>query len=133
MSYQIAFRGPDVPSIQVDNNRGEKVKALWFDGKKDTPIDIDGNAYLVGDIKRITKTPDAPLIDPFGLDRQLAAGPKCRGTFSIQREINNIIKSEGKGWAKKIRDMKYREGIRKKLRSQKGVLWCDNRVEECAC
>lgn len=59
---------------------------------------------------------------------------QCVGKFSIQNEINRIIKDQGgKDWAKKIQDTRYREKLRAELRRQAQVLWCDYRVKECHC
>lgn len=57
----------------------------------------------------------------------------CRAQYSIQREINNIIRSEGFGWGKRIRDESYREELRSSLRSQDGLEWCDYRASQCSC
>lgn len=129
MSYQISFKGFNTPSITVSDDRGKKVKDLWFGGQKNTPIDIDGNAYLVGDIKRIEH-----VADPQPSRLALPEPDKCKGQFSIQREINNLIKDQyPKDWAKRIQSTKFREEIRKKLREQPGVLWCDYKANECVC
>lgn len=58
---------------------------------------------------------------------------KCHGQFSIQHEINNIIKNEYPGdWTKRIRSEQFREAVRAKLR-QTNITWCDFRAGECAC
>lgn len=136
MSYQIKFRGRDIPDITIDNVKGERLWEMWFAGnQKDTPVDAGNNqAFLVGDIKRISKVPDPviqiPNFDQLALDR----GKKCVGTYSIQREINQIIKSTyPKNWAKRISDRATRDKVRDKLKSMPGVLWCDYKTGECGC
>lgn len=131
MSYDITFKGGD--SINVSTERGLKVKELWFNGDSKTPIDIDGDAYLVSDIKRIRQSADAKIQVPvFGV---LAKGKeKCRGQFSIQSEINQIIKDEHPDdWAQKIQSETFRETIRQRLLTHKGIEWCDYRKGKCAC
>lgn len=134
MSYQISFKGRGDDDLVVSTERGEKLKVLVFDGKKDTPVDIDGDMYLIGSIKSIVQVPDpAPKIyEPTRLidDRK----PRCRGTNSIQLEINNIIKADGRDWAKRINDKIYREQIRRQLVAQQpDVVWCDYKADTCAC
>lgn len=133
MSYEVKFRTRDQASVSIDNEKGEKLKALWFDeNQRNTPVEIANNAYVIGDIKAIVHIADPPIVDPF--QTRLPEGKQCRGEFSIQNEINKVIKDEYPGkWAKKIADKPYRESIRKKLRSQKGVMWCDAKAQECAC
>jgi len=133
MSYQINFRSRDIPAINVTTERGEKIKDLWFDGKKDTPIDIDGDAYLVGDIKAIFQIPNPITYAPNFDSPVLPSGSVCKGQYSIQKDINQIIKDEGQGWAKNIQDKTYRDKIRLQLRTLPGVKWCDHYAGECAC
>jgi fructose-specific phosphotransferase system component IIB len=90
---------------------------------------------MSGQIQKITKNKltqaDLPATP---VDHQLPLGKKCQGKFSIQREINQIIKHDyPKEWAKKVCDKSAREKIRRQLRSQSEVLWCDAKVGECAC
>lgn len=135
MSYAVKFRSRDLPDIIVNNVRGDKLKELWFDDdKKNTPVDIDGNAYLVGDIKAITRTSvDA---EPMGLPPEhvsiLPSGKRCAAQYSIQKEINRLAQEEP-DWGTKIRDKKWRQQQYQMLRSQAGVLWCDDKAQECAC
>lgn len=134
MSYEIKFRSRDTPSITVSTERGARIKELWFDSEnKSAPVDIDGNAYVLGDIKSIISMPDPPSPKPFE-QGELIAGKVCTGQQSIQNEINLISKSDHpNNWAKLIRDTKWRETTRKKLREAKDVKWCDYRAGECAC
>ena len=63
----------------------------------------------------------------------LPTGKVCRGTHSIQADINRMAQDESpKGWAKLIRDKKWREEMRQLLRETGGP-WCDYRASECAC
>lgn len=74
--------------------------------------------------------------------REIDAGKRCRGQYSIQLEINNIAHTEGgavsdlnpKGvkWSKLIKDKAWREMVRQQLRAT-GQQWCDYRADECAC
>jgi phage-related protein len=57
---------------------------------------------------------------------------KCQGQYSIQAEINRIIKDSSPDWAKKIQDLKYREAVRQKLRKT-NTDWCDYKSKTCAC
>lgn len=131
MSYEITFKGLLSPSIIVNNDRGEKVKELWFMGKKDTPIDIDGNGYLIGDIKRITQVADPEIKDPWAnSNQQLEAGDVCRGQYSIAKEIMGIA-SRQKNW-KLLQDKQWRKDQEARLRAT-GRKFCDARTGECAC
>ncbi len=132
MSYQITFK--DRTSVIVSTSRGDKVKELWFNDKKDTPIDIDGNAYLIGSISKVESVADSTAHNSWAdEDHQLPAIKQCSSEFSIQNEINKIIRFEHPNqWAKLIQDTKYRDKLRIKLRRTSAV-WCDDRVGECAC
>jgi hypothetical protein len=133
MSYEITFKGVGLNSITVGNDRGDKIKSLILDGKKDTPIDIDGDVYLIGNIKSVVSAPNPKIdIPEFPSDR-LPQGKICHSTRSIQLEINNIARTDfPKTWAKKIQDNKWREAIRQQLR-ESGVEWCDSKANECIC
>lgn len=129
--FTIRFR--DKTTTVVDNKDGEALSLLLIQAKKPDYIEVNGNTVRTSEVISVKPGGEDPnpIVDPF---RQIDEGKKCRGQFSIQNEINKIIKGEHpKDWAKKIQDTKFRETIRKQLRSQKGVLWCDYRAGECAC
>lgn len=131
MSYDIHLKGGDV--INVNTERGKKIWDMWFNGQDKAKVDIDGNGYLIGDIKRMEQAPDPKHFDYSPPETQIEAGRICQGKYSIQKEINNIIRSEGEGWPKKIQDTKYRNKIREQLRATPGVMWCDYKANGCAC
>lgn len=132
MSYEVKFRTRDMPGVVVDTKRGEKLKELWFDeDKRNTPIEISGSAYLIGDIKAITRIADPKPITIDWSQEALPSGKICNGEYSIQKEINNIAKDEG-DWGTLIRDKKWREKTRQKLLSMSDK-WCDFKTNSCAC
>lgn len=66
--------------------------------------------------------------------RAIPSGKVCTGKFSINTEINRIAQDEGgKDWANLIRNTKWREETRQKLKSIPGTLWCDYREGSCHC
>lgn len=132
MSYKITFR--DKTSTTVDTSKGEKLKELMLSTRPPENIEINGELYRRTEIISVKKAIGGHDNIP-NFDRPaLGSGDKCKGQFSIQREINNMIKDQyPKDWAKRIGNTKFREEIRKKLRQQPGVLWCDHRANECAC
>lgn len=130
MSYQVTFR--DKTSTFVDTTRGENLKAALAAGKSQL-IDIGGEMYRSSEIVSIKRAMDAPIVDPWANEKQmLPAKPTCRGTRSIQNEINKIAKDSGKDWAKKIRDMVWREKTRQLLRKN-DTDWCDYKAGTCVC
>lgn len=142
MSYDIKFKARDMLDITVSTERGEKIKALVFDGQKDTPIDIDGDMYLIGDIKAVVRVPDpAPPKPP--VQAALPSGPKCKGQYSIQLEIIKIANEvsnkvsddnpDGLKRNKLLLSKSWKEQMRKKLRAMPGVQWCDGKAGECVC
>ncbi len=127
MSYQIKFKSKEIPDITLDNLKGEKLKELWFnENKRNLPVEIEGNAYLICDIKSIIKI---PYYENYN-DNQIEDN-KCRGQYSIQNEINHIAK-EHKDWAKKIQNKKWREDTRQFLWTLSQE-WCDFKKGVCNC
>ena len=110
MSYQIKFKSKEIPDITINNQKGDKLKQLWFnENLRYSPVEIAGSAYLLGDIKSIIKISD--------LDDNIYKAIEshhCHGQYSIQNEINHIAK-ELKDWSSKIRDKKWREETRQYL------------------
>jgi hypothetical protein len=145
MSYSIRFRGRDMPDVEVSTERGDKLKEIWFDmNRQDDHIDIDGNAYVVKDIKGFRRTADPIPAKPRDYSQTaLTSGRICRGKYSIQKEILRIAREvggktsdqnpEGTRWTLLIQDLDWKEMIRHQLREQSGVLWCDHRAGDCAC
>jgi hypothetical protein len=57
----------------------------------------------------------------------------CKGSQSIQNQINLIAKDEGgANWGKLITDKKWREETRMKLQQQTNE-WCDYKANTCMC
>lgn len=143
MSYQITFK--DRSSITVSNERGEKIKELRFDGKKDTPIDIDGNLYLVGSISKVEQVADPVIANPWANEKQLPLTTKpCRAQYSIQQTINRLAvkfgghqseyNPEGVKWSKLISDSDWRDMMRQVLlKKAPDAKWCDYKAGKCAC
>jgi len=144
MSYEVKFRTRDQASVTIDNEKGEKLKALWFDeNQRNTPVEIAGNAYVIGDIKSITFTADPKIELPDFDQTALLEGKKCKAQYSINREILSMMKGlggkvseynpKGKPWPKLATDPKWWQSMRDKLHAMPGVAWCDNKTGECAC
>lgn len=131
MSYKVTFKNRVI--IHVDSTQGLTIKGMWMAGEDLKRFEINGNAYLVGNIASVEKSSEGGYVDPFVNEDRMIAGKMCHGKYSIQSEINNIAKGEGeKGWAKLVTDKKWRETTRKTLRSTQ-VKWCDYKAKECAC
>lgn len=128
-NYTITFK--DGIKIDVSGDRGEVIKNAWLDGSKATPFEIDGNGYLIGDIKRMQQT---FVRDEVADDRLLErAKQSCRGQRSIQTKISQlIIKNYGSEWPKAIQDKKLREDMRRTLRDV-DENWCDHLADTCVC
>lgn len=73
---------------------------------------------------------------------RLQAKKRCRGQYSIQKEINHMAKKlsgrasednpDGVHWNVLIRDKDWREMMRQKL-LEEGGKWCDYKSGACAC
>ena len=132
MSYQVKFRSKDLPSITLDDQKGEKLKALWFnENQRNTPVEIGDDAYLVGDIKSIVKVSAPVDYVPITKEPLRIDSNKCHAQYSIQCEINNIAR-EYPDWAKKIRDKRWREDMRQNL-WEITQEWCDDKKGTCNC
>lgn len=120
----------DKTEIQLSDREAQAVEKMVEQGKEF--IKIGTTLIKRSQIAQIT--PGGIVNADIFEKPALPAGPKCRGQFSIQNEINKMIKSDyPRDWAKRIRDKKFREELRQSLRQQAGVLWCDYKTEECAC
>lgn len=137
MSYEIQLRGRT--NQLVSNERGEALKALLESQKPPTYVDINGNMYRLSEVTGLEHVADPR--PPADYDRQISGPPArpggpgsgCTSTRSIQNEINQIIKDQHpQTWAKKIRDSKVRESIRKTLR-ENDPNWCDYKAGTCMC
>lgn len=65
---------------------------------------------------------------------KIKAGPKCHATNSIQKKINEVIKTNyPHDWSKRIQDLKFRESVRKRLKVKQSSRWCDYKSGECVC
>jgi hypothetical protein len=134
MSYTITIRGGETYSL--DDTDGFDLKVKWLEAKKPFPIELDDDTLMSSQIVKITKNrateADAIQIPDFDAP-VLLQGNRCRGQYSIQREINRIAKDEGgRDWAKLVKDKSWRANTRKTLRGT-GALWCDYIAGECAC
>lgn len=139
MSYEVIFK--DKTSQIVPDLTGEKLKSMVLENEQPTtPIEINGNIFRLYDVASVrysaTIKRELPTVS---IDHLIDAaankdkhGNKCRAQYSIQREINALAKAEG-NWTKLLRDKEWREKTRLELWSHKGVLWCDDKVKECAC
>lgn len=143
MSYEISFRSRNLTDIVVENARGERLKELWFDeSKRNMPVEIEGNGYLLGDIKSVTRIPDPkPVIaEPV---RRLSNGSQCKAQYSIHKAIIQHAMSvsfrrtydnpQAVSWLKLIKDPLWKQTARTRLREQPNAKWCDNTLNECHC
>jgi len=131
MSYQVSFKSKDLPSILLDDQKGEKLKALWFnENQRNTPVEIEDDAYLIGDIKSIVKVSTPVDNDPLANQPRIDKN-KCHAQYSIQKEISNIAR-DYPDWAKKIKDKNWREDMRQQL-WQITEEWCDDKKGVCSC
>lgn len=101
-------------------------KGQWFCGFNQWHMDGDACGCYENQAR-------ATVMEIFSPDRQIEAKNRCRGQYSIQLEINNIAKAEGKGWGKLITDKRWREKTRQKLLKTGTDQWCDYKSGECAC
>lgn len=119
----------------LDNVNAEKLIDAWTEADKPFPVDIGGAAFSSSSIKSITPNHVTEADLPKANDKlkQLQAGKRCRGQYSIQAEINKAAKElGGKDWAKLIQNKAWREKIRNQLRTTPAD-WCDYKAGECAC
>lgn len=131
MSYKVTFKNRVI--IHVDSTQGLTIKGMWMAGEDLKRFEINGNAYLVGNIISVEKSNEGGFVDPFANEDRMIEGKICYGKYSIQKEINNIAKGEaGKDWAKLVTDKKWRESTRKTLIST-GATFCDYKAKKCAC
>lgn len=133
MSYTIKLRDGDTATL--DDNNAESLMQALSESKGTIMVELGDNMVRSSQILSISKDhfTEADRNRDTRPAPQLIGGKECHGQFSIQREINNIIKDEGRGWAVKIKNLHYREGIRKKLLKTTDVEWCDYKADLCAC
>lgn len=130
MSYKITFKNRLIIHTEVE--KGLLVKAMWMDGENERKFEINGNAYIIGNIISIEKS-NEDFVDPFTDESRLIESKACFGTRSIQKEINDIAKDEaGKGWPKLVTDKKWREKTRRIL-AESGAEFCDYKEKKCFC
>jgi len=129
----------DNREYNIDSEDAMKLIEAWKDAERPFPVDLGGEAINSASIKTIEPRAVSELDTPELFRRQdeatkrLEAGTRCRGQYSIQKEINDIARQEGgRKWAKLIRDNKWREKTRLKL-GETPAYWCDYRAGECAC
>lgn len=116
--------------IDVELERGQKIFDLWMSGKPGLKFELDGEGYLVSDIRRI-KDVHRPVIKPIEDSSRLLEASRCRGRRSIQREITKlIVRKYPNNWKTYIGDAELRNRIREYLR-KKSTFWCDG--NSCVC
>ena len=103
----------DKTEIQLTDHEAQAVEKMVEQGKEF--IKIGTTLIKRSQIAQITPG-GLPNVDIFDNKQKLPEGPKCHGQYSIQNEINRIIRNEYDDWPKKIRDTKLREEIRQRLR-----------------
>lgn len=134
MSYRIVVRGR--ADITVSDARGDLLKSLKLAVNPPKNVEINEDMYQLSQIMSIIHIPGQEHV-PLA-DRQqsnlLENAKRCRGQYSIQKEINDMLKAERPdSWAKLIGDSTTRQKLYDQLRAQKGVTWCDYKKKECHC
>lgn len=86
--------------------------------------------------------PDWTTSEVIQISKRLEAKDRCRGQYSINKQINEIahheggqttdLNPEGVKWTALIQDRDWREMVRQQLRLATDQ-WCDNQAGECAC
>lgn len=125
----------DKTEMFVDEREGKAIRSALTKSAEGF-ITVRGTTIKKSVIAKLEEGGVDTNAELFANQKALAATtkPRCRAQYSIQSEINDIIKSDfPDDWAKRIQSKKFREAVRTKLRSQPGVLWCDSKANECAC
>jgi hypothetical protein len=117
----------------MDDKNAEELKRALASSKQTIMVEIGYTMMRSTEILSIQKNQTTEADVPNFSNLPLAAGKVCHAQYSIQNEINKISKDEGgKSWTKLIRDKKWRETTRLKLR-ESNVSWCDYKEGDCAC
>lgn len=134
MSYRLVIRGGN--DLTVSDERGQKLKELKLSVNPPKDIELNDDMYQLSQITSIIHIPGQDHV-PLAERQQtnlLPGKKRCRGEFSIQKEINDMIKSDLPAtWGKDIGDKTLREKYYRQLTALKGVLWCDYKKQECHC
>lgn len=129
MSYTVTLKSKKQYSLSDDNANSLKTA---LKNPKTMLVELNTDLVKTYEITSITKDNLSEADKPLRPDRTLETN-RCKAQYSIQREINNIIFSEGEGSSNRIKNESYREQIRKQLRLSPAVEWCDYKANECAC
>jgi len=135
MSYSLVLKKTG-EVIGLDDDEGASLVETWEQAKKPFVVRVGNDSFMSNEISRITKNKDDWLTSDIieRADRQLSYGSKCRGRYSIQNQVNLIIRSDyPHDWAKKIQDKGFREQIRAALLKSQPDGWCDYKAGTCFC
>jgi hypothetical protein len=131
MTYSVKLRDKTV--LGLDDKNAEDLKLRLASSKQTIMVEIGDTLMRSTEILSIQRNQQTEADIPNFDIPVLPSGKVCRATYSIQAEINKIALDEGgKEWGKLIRDKKWRETTRLKLR-ESNVSWCDYKEGECAC
>ena len=138
--FKALLRGSD--EIFLSEVEANRIGELMLTGENNQVIKIDDTVLRVGDIRRIERDYEAEQrerdndLRRQSFDQPLIGASKqttCQGQYSIQREVNNVIKTQyPDDWAKRIQSPEFREAVRQKLLTVTGE-WCDYKTNVCMC
>lgn len=142
MSYTVILK--DGSKHSLDDANGFDLRAQWLDASKPFKLELGDDAIESTQIRRISRD-RLTQADLPSTARQLPAGNKCRGRYSIQKKINEIaqrisgkesvINPNADVWQTLVSDLQWREMMRSIIweDSKPDTKWCDHKKNICSC